>query len=348
MKQPTDYKIKCKNEDFHVTEVPLMPIFSSKKPFGFTYLWVQKSGYTTFDAMEHMKDFFKLKFNDIASQGLKDEDAITEQLISVRKILQEKDVALFNKKYKTSKKYFRIRHIIGYGNKSIKERMLHGNSFQIVIRNLKKKTAENLLNHLVAYRHHYFINYYDNQRFGMSGGPYNTHLIGKAVVEENWKRAFNHIKMTKNVVPDAQKRIESVSNYKSFFRTINPKKIAFFVSSYNSFLWNNQVSLLIKKHTNSAKHYFEHVGDLHIPTSHSFQCPLICESDGYEFVEKTFTTKPKVYSKNIVIGTTIYANNLENDELYKKRKKLTISFFLPTGSYATMIIKQVFLRLYEK
>lgn len=346
MKQtiPT-YKIKCKNEDFQVTEVPLMPRFHLKKPSGFTYLWVQKSGYTTFDALERIKDFFKLKFNDIASQGLKDEDAITEQLISVKKIVKEKDVAHFNKKHNTGKKYFRIKYIVGYGNEPIKERMLHGNSFRIIIRNLKKKTAEDLLNYLTAHRHHYFINYYDNQRFGMPGGPYNTHLIGKAVVEGNWKKAFNHIKITNNVLSDIQKAIENTSDYKKFFKTINPKKVAFFISSYNSFLWNNQTSLLVKKHTDSRKYCFEQVGDLYVPASHSFQCPHICEADGYEFVEKTFTTKPKVYSRNVVVGTTIYAHDLENDELHKGKKKLTISFFLPTGSYATMIIKQIFHRI---
>jgi len=345
MKQPIIYKVKCKNEDFQVTEVPLIPTLLSKKLSRFTYLWVQKSGYTTFDALERIKDFFKLKFSDIASQGLKDEDAITEQLISVKKILKEKDVALFNKKHDTGKKYFRIKYIVGYGDEPIKERMLHGNSFRIVIRNLEKKTAEDLLNFITAHRHHYFINYYDNQRFGMAGGPYNTHFIGKAVVEGDWKKAFDHIKITNNVLPDIPKVIENVSDYKKFFKTINPKKIAFFVSSYNSFLWNNQVSLLIKKHTDSKKYYFEHVGDLYLPTTHSFQCPHIYEADGYEFVEDTFKGKKKINSRNVIVGTTIYAHDLESDELHKGKKKLTVSFFLPTGSYATMIIKQIFHRV---
>ena len=34
------------------------------------------------------------------------------------------------------------------------------------------------------HRHHHFINYYDSQRFGMHGGPYNTHLIGEAIVKK--------------------------------------------------------------------------------------------------------------------------------------------------------------------
>ena len=345
MKQLISYKIKCKNEDFQVTEVSLMPSPSSRKPDHFTYFLLQKSGYTTFDALEYIKDFFKLKFSDIASQGLKDEDAVTEQLLSVKKILDEKAIAAFNKKYNQDKKRLRIKHIVGYGNEPVKERMLHGNSFRIIIRNLEHNITDSFLNYLMTHRHHYFINYYDNQRFGMSGGPYNTHLVGQAIIEKDWKRAFNHIKITNNISLNFQK---DISNYKEFFKTINSKKISFFISSYNSFLWNKCVSLLIKENTKSRKYYFENISYLYLPVEYSFQCPLIGEINGYEFIEKTFITKPKVYSRNIVVGTTIYANDLENDELHKGKKKLTISFFLPTGSYATMIIKQIFLRLYGK
>ena len=85
MNKPEGYRIKCKNEDFQVTEVSLMPPLTSKKPPQFTYFWLQKSGLTTFDVLDYIKSFFNLKFEDVANQGLKDEDAITEQLISVKK-----------------------------------------------------------------------------------------------------------------------------------------------------------------------------------------------------------------------------------------------------------------------
>jgi len=39
-----------------------------------------------------------------------------------------------------------------------------------------------------------FINYYDNQRFGISGGPYNTHLIGKGIIEGNYREVLKQIK----------------------------------------------------------------------------------------------------------------------------------------------------------
>lgn len=140
----------------------------------------------------------------------------------------------------------------------------------------------------------------------------------------------------------------NVFDYKEVFKTINPKKVSFFVSSYNSFLWNDKTSLLIKENTKSKGHQFENVGHLYLPTTSSFQCPHICKASGFEFVKEKFTAKQKINSRNVVVATTIYTHDLENDELHKGKKKLTISFFLPTGSYATMVIKQIFLRLYEK
>ncbi len=347
MNRSVSYKIKCKNEDFQVTEVSLIPSLTSKEPHWFTYFWLQKSGFTTFDVLDCIKIFFKLKFDDVASQGLKDEDAITEQLISVKKILSKKDITGFNSKYESGNKYSRIKHIVGYGREPIKERMLHGNSFRIVVRNLESNVANNLLTYLSVHRHHYFINYYDNQRFGIPSGPHNTHLIGEAIVKKDWKRAYNYIKITNNIPPDLLIKLENNFNCKEVFKTINPKKVSFFISSYNSFLWNNQTSLLIKENTKSKKYQFEKVGHLYLPTTQSFQCPHICEASGYEFVKEKFTIKQKIYSRNVVVATTIYTHDLESDELHRGKKKLTISFFLPTGSYATMIIKQLF-KLYGK
>ena len=342
------YKLKCTNEDFQVTEVSLMPNLKVKKPYEFTYIWLQKSGFTTFDILEQIKLFFNLTFNDVNNQGLKDEDAITEQLISIRKFLSSKDIVAFNKKHKFKDKFSQIKYIIGYGKEPVKERMLHGNSFRIVIRNLKNALADDLLNYISSYRYYYFVNYYDNQRFGMPCGPYNTHLIGEAIAKDNWELAYKHIKITNNDLPKTIIKEESLINFKEIFKSMNPKKISFFVSSYNSFLWNKQASLIVKKYTKSKQHSFENVGQLYIPISYLLRCPNMCEIEGFEFATEKFSVRQQKYSRNIFVATTVYAHNIENDELYKDMKKLTLSFFLPTGSYATMVVKQIFLRLNEK
>jgi len=185
-----EYKLKYRNKDFVVNKVPLLPELKPRRLSQYTYIWIQKSGFTTFDILGQIKNFFRLTFDDVSSQGLKDEDAITEQLISIKKILKDKDILSFNNKYDLKKNNIKIKNIIGYGKKAVNARSLHGNSFKIVMRNLKKNDTKKFYSFCLQNRFITFINYYDNQRFGMPGGPYNTHLIGKAIIENNWEQAF--------------------------------------------------------------------------------------------------------------------------------------------------------------
>jgi tRNA pseudouridine13 synthase len=182
----------------------------------------------------------------------------------------------------------------------------------------------------------------------MPGGPYNTHLIGKAVTENDWKRAYEQMKITNNIFSDAVTKMGDIADFKGIFKSINPKKTSFFVSAYNSFLWNNRASSIVKDNTKSKLHLFENVGELHLPIDHLSQCPLVCEVDGHDFMTEKFSVQSKMFKRNLIVATTVYARQREVDELHKGKKKITVSFFLPTGSYATMIIKQIFLRLQDK
>ena len=55
MELPGGYKLKCINDDFQVIEVPLVPSLVLKRPYKFTYVWIQKSGFTTFEVIEQLK-----------------------------------------------------------------------------------------------------------------------------------------------------------------------------------------------------------------------------------------------------------------------------------------------------
>jgi len=105
---------------------------------------------------------------------------------------------------------------------------------------------------------------------------------------------------------------------------------------------------MVRKCTKSKKHRFENVRDLYFPVRESFLCPQFCDIKGYEFSAENFLVKRKIYNRNLIVATTIYIDKAVDDELYSGKKKVVLSFFLPTGSYATMIIKQLFLRLKNK
>lgn len=332
-----DYKIKSINSDFRVVEVPLLPVPRADNPNNFTYLWVQKSNFTTFDMLDHFKDFFKLDFSDVAAEGLKDEDGITEQIISVKGKLTNSDISRFNKKfYTTPDTYFRILRIHGYGAEPVHERNLHGNVFQIVVRNINLEAATKILDYVSRNRFFDCVNYYDNQRFGLPGGPYTTHLMGKAICKNNWDEAYEYLADSNNTVPGGH-------TGKAAFQALNPKKVAFFVSAHNSALWNIAASNTIKQYCSSAQKFqFEHVGNLYLPLSgNNSPIPSICRAEGFSFNPETYTVEPKTKSRTLLVPSAIYASNLVDDELNHNKKCITLSFFLQTGCYATMMIKQI-------
>lgn len=182
----------------------------------------------------------------------------------------------------------------------------------------------------------------------MPGGPYNTHLIGKAIVKNDWVEAYKQLKITNNISRKDVLKTKDLSDFKKVFDFMNPKKVSFFVSAYNSFLWNASASYMVKKNTKSKVCTFPNVGRMCLPAVHSFQCPHICEARGYELITESFAVQSKANKRNLVVATNVYIHDIEPDELHKNKKKVTLSFFLPTGSYATMIIRQIFLNLNNK
>lgn len=50
-----NYKIKQIKEDFIVSEISLQPNFCRHDKSDFSYLWIEKRGMTTFDALDKIK-----------------------------------------------------------------------------------------------------------------------------------------------------------------------------------------------------------------------------------------------------------------------------------------------------
>lgn len=342
-----NYKLKSKFEDFEVSEVPLMPVLFPQESAEYTYLWLKKKGLTTFEAQEIIAENFGVCQLEVNVEGLKDEDAVTNQIVSVKKLLKKEEINSFNKKFKLGKFAIKVENIVGYGREPVNERSLHGNSFKITIRNLSKITAYKFRDCILNTRPLSMINYYDNQRFGLSGGPYNTYLIGKSIIEGDWKRAFFEYERSGNIIKKNKllvKKTTDSNSYKNFFKAINPKKISFFISSYNSYLWNNEASSLMEKLNKGKKYYFDGVGYLFIPQDLSFISTNVCKINGYSFQEKEFSIDSRIKTRSLIINTNIFVVGINNDELNRLKWKATISFFLPTGCYATMLIKQIFIK----
>ncbi len=340
----TNYKLKCQPEDFEVTEVPVMPNMSKKEKSTYTYIWLRKTGLTTFDAQEEIGKFFEVNRADIGAEGLKDEDAITSQIISIKKILSDQEIAAFNQTYQSGAFSLTIQHVWGHGLQPVRARRLHGNSFKIIIRDLPQEAAQTLHDFCAANRHFTYVNYYDNQRFGMAGGPYNTPLIGQAIIEGNWPWAYDEYRKSGNAKGANLPDLENEAACKSFFKSLDHRKVGFFVSSYNSRLWNQAASAAVAASTEGNPHYFDHVGDLFVPTHPVFKHPNLCTTSGYGISGPEFEVGPKQKQRNVAVTTCVYPLEIGPDELHPGQWQVKIEFFNPTGCYATMLIKQLILK----
>ena len=335
-----DFKIKTINADFRVDEVSLLPKLDAadKK---YTYLWLRKSNYTTFEALEKIKEYFDLDFSDVSAEGLKDEDGITGQIVSVNMVLEKEQVKNFNKAHGGKETFVDLERIVGYGDAPVVAKALYGNTFCVVVRNLSGSEVETISEYVRGHRFFPFVNYYDNQRFGLPGGPYITHLLGKAICEGQWDEAFSLMQKTGNKVPEGKVGEEA-------FRGLNPKQVGFFVSAYNSFLWNNAVSEYLKKKYKVEMFEFPHVGELALPLVSQ---PISIEEftvKGYKFDADNFNVNDYDFKRNIIFQTIVYAGEVEDDAIFANKKCITLSFFLPTGCYATMMIKQIIKQALEE
>jgi tRNA pseudouridine13 synthase len=158
-----------------------------------------------------------------------------------------------------------------------------------------------------------------------------------------------------------------------FLKSINliPKEeLSIFFSAYQSFLWNQVAEKIIKIYGKEFLKYnglywdyifyknlssFEYLKDLKIPTiSHNIKYPDDLVQNIYEEVLKMRELKKsdfnlkkvkKAYFKstfrNLIVFPEIKDYSFIKDEIYNKFG-LKIEFFLPKGSYGTMLIKRLF------
>lgn len=79
----------------------------------------------------------------------------------------------------------------------------------------------------------------------------------------------------------------------------------------------------------------------------NFQSFNTCSLNGFAFTESSGQIESRPFTRSLAVTTTVFAGDLEKDDLHKNKWKTTLSFFLPPGSYATMLIKQIFIRSFN-
>jgi tRNA pseudouridine13 synthase len=335
--------VKFLPEDFRVTESVTLPLCDGAAG-KYQYLRLRKRGITTFAAIGLTADQLSVDPLAIGYGGLKDEDGVTEQVISVPAgafslpslTLHQGDGSWLD--------------VADHGSGPVPIRIgeLAGNGFRWCVRNLPERTAEAL--DAAGPVDHFFINYYDTQRFGVPGGPKQTHLIGHAVLRKDWAMAFALLRESGS--PEGQLALAYAGLPEGFFESLDPRKIAFYCSSWASHEWNAELTRTIAEdHPGQYREVLrDGIGYLHLRSTPSVlrllaAAPALpCQRyrwDGAGIAESEAL-------RTTVVQTRIQVGEPLPDEHFPGRERRTLSFFLPSGCYATAAISQLWSRLHDR
>jgi tRNA pseudouridine13 synthase len=339
--QPENPILKKLPQDFLVSESLILPPCPNVEDARYSYLKMTKSGFTTFQAIEVICRHFNLTHNQISFAGLKDEDAVTEQMIAVEGRVSAASLILFNGKYTEGTQEFIRLSPCAVGDERIRIGELNGNGFRIVVRNLSPQFIERCS---VTRRFMFhFINYYDTQRFGVAHGAKVSHLIGEALLRNDYETALKILKMAGT--PDAQTALEFSGEPEMFFQSLDPRLASFFKGSYTSHLWNKTLAQVVRQVCGNESYTLEHDGIPFLLTSKQSLVLSVLHRqqvlDHTKFYEDKDGRKGAPEPRPTVVQTQIRCNGIEEDDLHHGAFKCQFSFFLPSGCYATMCIKQL-------
>lgn len=168
-----DVKLKRLPEDFRVTELSEVQTDGGE----FALYRLRKTSIGTLEAIEELQRRWNLQRNRVSWGGLKDRHAVTEQFVTVRggpqRNHREKGIELT---------------WLGRTRKPFTLADIHGNRFEIVIRDLSTAEALRSQTALGQVAESGVPNYFDDQRFGSVGET--GEFIGRPWCQGDYEQAL--------------------------------------------------------------------------------------------------------------------------------------------------------------
>lgn len=258
--EPAPGLIKADYADFIVEEIPLYPADGAGTH---TYFLVEKAGLSTFQAVHDIAQALNVRRHEIGLAGMKDARAVTRQWMSVEHIEPAKVAELDLPRIRvveTTRHHNKLR--LGH---------LRGNSFTIRVRQTMPERLAELQDALRKLSRHGVPNYFAGQRFGYRG---DTWMTGRAIVRGaideavhlilgrptdadhgdirrarklydlgNFEQAVRHWPHLFHAERRALKAlIRSHGNLRRAFSAIDRTMRTFYVSAYQSHLFNRVVA----------------------------------------------------------------------------------------------------------
>lgn len=334
------YTLKTIPEDFIVKEISNVPQKSSGK---YLYAKLTKRNLNTIDALKILSKALNIKEKQIGFAGSKDKKAITEQVISFLGVSKERLSSLHIKNLQLQ--------FLGYGDQPISLGDLIGNEFIIIVRNLDAFSIT---------KTPLIPNYFDEQRFG----KHNVE-IGRCLVKKQFKDAVTLIDE-----PSCEDHLtKNPTDFVGALRTIPMRLLRLYLNAYQSYLWNETLALYLKKNGEIIKEEPYSQGKfIFINDAEKFkdlQIPILgfgseeLEKDEIRIILEELMRKEALTHQDFIIKQIpqltlegelrkafikvkdLKTEKEQKDELNPGKKKVTISFTLPKGSYATMAIRRI-------
>lgn len=315
---------KCKiNKDF--TQPPIQ-IDESQKDF----LWceLEKRDIEHFQAIKHLSEFLNKQPIEIGFAGIKDKIAHTSQRISI----ESPDI----EKLKTFSHPNIIVKNFRWNTRKIKTGYLDGNHFTITLRDIDKKDAIKITS--ILRKTTSFPNLFGPQRFGING---RNVKVGKLLLKRKFHEAAKELFPNETNFSDPVKLIKRL-----------PRKVLLMqVQSVQSIIFNEIIEKALEEGIDlnqkgqqngilaGYKTRFSQgrLGKIEqqVLKNHNVQL------DDFDIREIPFLRIKGSFRKALTNIEDLEVETL-HDEIFPPSKKITLSFTLPSGTYATTFLENFF------
>jgi len=330
----------------------------------FLHATLVKKNISTLDAIKIIAKKLHKGIKQIGFAGNKDKRALTSQRISIKNVkisdLPIKHKNFFLKNFSISENHLSMG-------------MLQGNMFRIKVYVEKEKEIfENNIENLLRGRLK-VLNYFDEQRFGKAR---KNHLVGKAIIKKNYEEAVKlilcsygekrkrKIKEIKNFIKNnwgdwkvikekiKEKRYKEIrpkilneisiinslasnNNYLEALKKLKKKDLLIYIHAYQSYLFNHLLKEVRERRIEVEKlpiiGYETDIEKYKVKD-------IIREIMRKEGVSKEEFKIPQLNIFEKGNERDVYVN-IKNLKIKKDGNFYTLSFFLPKGSYGTMVLK---------
>lgn len=339
------YVLKEIPEDFIVVE-ELEDGFVSTQG-GILIFLLHKRRYTTQRAISQLAKSLGIPQKWIGYAGSKDKQAMTAQHITLKNVSRQRVQALTLKDISLE--------FVGFSSRALDLGDLKGNHFDIVVRHIDE------IKRFEQVPEEFFIpNYFDEQRF-------STHNveIGKAILRKDFDDAVAAIMRNDedHRVLLQQHLLAHKNDYVGALRRIPAHTLLLYVHAVQSLLFNELLAQQLRNQDENATSVDYSQGEFVFakqPVKESLTLPLVgylseLDEKAQELLEEHDLQQDMFVIRQFpglslegsmrpafVKVSSLSLSKLEEDELHKGNKKMKLSFSLPKGAYATIVVRHLF------